>query len=53
LTGPVPLGAVSSFDPSVVTADDTVGARETATVGIKQIYSPMVPTCLGRTPGSY
>jgi beta-glucosidase len=39
---PVPLGAASSFDPSVVTADDTVGARETATVGIKQIYSPMV-----------
>jgi beta-glucosidase len=39
---PVPLGAASSFDPSVVTADDTVAARETATVGIKQIYSPMV-----------
>ena len=39
---PIPLGAASSFDPSVVTADDTVAARETATVGIKQIYSPMV-----------
>jgi len=39
---PVPLGAASSFDPGVVAADDTVGARETATVGIKQIYSPMV-----------
>ncbi len=39
---PIPLGAASSFDPSVATADDTVGARETATVGIKQIYSPMV-----------
>jgi beta-glucosidase len=39
---PVPLGEASSFDPSVVTADDTIGARETATVGIKQIYSPMV-----------
>ena len=26
----------------MVTADDTVAARETATVGIKQIYSPMV-----------
>jgi beta-glucosidase len=39
---PIPLGAASSFDPAVVTADDTVGARETATVGIKQIYSPMV-----------
>lgn len=39
---PIPLGAASSFDPSVVAADDTVGARESATVGIKQIYSPMV-----------
>src|SRR4051794_28023930 len=39
---PVPLGAASSFDPSVPTADDTVPARETATAGIKQIYSPMV-----------
>src|SRR6185437_6798474 len=39
---PVPLGAASSFDPSVATADDTVAARETATVGLKQIYSPMV-----------
>jgi beta-glucosidase len=39
---PVPLGEASSFDPSVVTADDTIGARESATVGIKQIYSPMV-----------
>ena len=35
-------GAASSFDPSVATADDTIGARESATVGIKQIYSPMV-----------
>jgi beta-glucosidase len=39
---PVPLGAASSFDPSVATADDTIAARETATVGVKQIYSPMV-----------
>ena len=39
---PIPLGAASSFDPSVATADDTIGARESATVGIKQIYSPMV-----------
>jgi beta-glucosidase len=39
---PIPLGAASSFDPSVVAADDAVGARESATVGIKQIYSPMV-----------
>ena len=39
---PIPLGQASSFDPAVATADDTIGARETATVGIKQIYSPMV-----------
>ena len=39
---PIPLGAASSFDPSVATADDTIAARETATAGIKQIYSPMV-----------
>ncbi len=39
---PIPLGAASAFDPAVVTADDTIGARESATVGIKQIYSPMV-----------
>jgi beta-glucosidase len=39
---PIPLGQASSFDPAVPTADDTIGARETATVGIKQIYSPMV-----------
>ena len=39
---PIPLGAASSFDPAVATADDTIGARESATVGIKQIYSPMV-----------
>ena len=35
---PVPLGAASAFDPSVAQADATVGARETATVGIKQVY---------------
>ena len=39
---PIPLGAASSFDPAVATADATIGARETATVGIKQVYSPMV-----------
>src|SRR3954451_25068179 len=39
---PIPLGAAAAFDPSTATADDTVAARETATVGIKQIYSPMV-----------
>jgi beta-glucosidase len=39
---PIPLGAASSFDPSVVAADGTIAARETATTGIKQIYGPMV-----------
>ncbi len=39
---PIPLGTASSFDPAVAAADHTIGARETATVGIKQIYSPMV-----------
>src|SRR4029079_925785 len=39
---PIPLGAASSFDPSVVRSDATIGARESATVGLKQIYSPMV-----------
>jgi beta-glucosidase len=39
---PIPLGAASSFDPSVATADATIGARESATVGLKQVYSPMV-----------
>ena len=39
---PVPLGAASSFDPDVARADARIGARESATVGIKQIYSPMV-----------
>ena len=39
---PIPLGAASSFDPSVATIANTIAARETATVGIKQIYSPMV-----------
>jgi beta-glucosidase len=41
-TFPIPLGEASSFDPDVATADDTIAARETAAVGIKQIYSPMV-----------
>ncbi len=39
---PVPLGAASSFDPEVAKADARIGARESTTVGIKQIYSPMV-----------
>ncbi len=39
---PVPLGAASSFDPQVAKTDASIGARESATVGIKQVYSPMV-----------
>ena len=39
---PVPLGAASSFDPAVAQADARIGARESAVVGLKQIYSPMV-----------
>ncbi len=39
---PVPLGAASSFDPNVARTDATIGARESATVGLKQVYSPMV-----------
>lgn len=41
-TFPVPLAEASSFDPSVATDDFTISARESAAVGIKQIYSPMV-----------
>jgi beta-glucosidase len=39
---PIPLGAGSSFDPEVVSDDHRIGARESAAVGLKQIYSPMV-----------
>jgi beta-glucosidase len=39
---PAPLGSASAFDPAVVRADGAVGARESATVGIKQVYGPMV-----------
>jgi beta-glucosidase len=39
---PIPLGAASSFDPDVARTDHTIGARESAAVGLKQIYSPMV-----------
>ena len=39
---PVPLGAASSFDPAVAKADATFGARESAAVGIKQVYSQML-----------
>ena len=39
---PIPLGAASSFDPSVAETDHRIGAFESAAVGLKQIYSPMV-----------
>jgi len=39
---PIPLGAASSFDPQVATDDATIGARESAAVGLKQAYAPMV-----------
>jgi beta-glucosidase len=39
---PIPLGAASSFDPNVVRTDHRIGAFESAAVGLKQIYSPMV-----------
>jgi beta-glucosidase len=39
---PIPLGVASSFDPAVAADDHRIGARESAAVGIKQIYSPMV-----------
>jgi beta-glucosidase len=39
---PIPLAAASSFDPDVAATDHAFGARESAAVGLKQIYSPMV-----------
>src|SRR6266550_2744857 len=39
---PIPLATASSFDPQVATDDDTIGARESAAVGLKQMYAPMV-----------
>jgi beta-glucosidase len=39
---PIPLGTASSFDPQVAADDHRIGARESAAVGLKQIYSPMV-----------
>src|SRR6476620_8553221 len=39
---PTPLAAASSFDPAVAYTDHKIGAFESAAVGIKQIYSPMV-----------
>jgi beta-glucosidase len=39
---PIPLAEASSFDPQVAAADFTIGARESAAVGLQHIYSPMV-----------
>src|ERR671931_135387 len=39
---PIPLGTASSFDPQAAADDDTIGARESAAVGLKQMYAPMV-----------
>jgi beta-glucosidase len=39
---PTPLATASSFDPDIAFKDHKIGAFESAAVGIKQIYSPMV-----------
>jgi beta-glucosidase len=39
---PIPLGAGASFDPRVASDDHRFGARESAAVGLKQTYAPMV-----------
>jgi beta-glucosidase len=39
---PIPLAAGSSFDPEIAKTDHRIGAFESAAVGLKQIYSPMV-----------
>ncbi|HET7855804.1 MAG TPA: beta-glucosidase BglX [Gaiellaceae bacterium] len=39
---PIPLGAGASFDPQVAYDDHLYGARESAAVGLKQTYAPMV-----------
>jgi beta-glucosidase len=39
---PIPLGEASSFDQQVAMDDATIGARESAAVGLKQAYAPMV-----------
>jgi beta-glucosidase len=41
-TFPVPLAEAASFDPAVASDDFRISARESAAVGIKQIYAPMV-----------
>ncbi len=39
---PIPLGTGASFDPNVASTDARFGARESAAVGLKQTYAPMV-----------
>jgi beta-glucosidase len=39
---PIPLGVGASFDPQVAVDDHTYGARESAAVGLKQTYAPMI-----------
>jgi beta-glucosidase len=39
---PIPLGVGASFDPQVAFDDHRFGARESAAVGLKQTYAPMV-----------
>jgi beta-glucosidase len=39
---PIPLGTGASFDPEVAFEDAKYGARESAAVGLKQTYAPMV-----------
>jgi beta-glucosidase len=39
---PIPLAAGASFDSHVAFDDHTYGARESAAVGLKQTYAPMV-----------
>src|SRR4051795_7319546 len=39
---PIPLATASSFDPTVAASDHAIGAAESASDGLKQIYSPMV-----------
>jgi beta-glucosidase len=39
---PIPLATASSFDPQAAMDDATIGARESAAVGLKQAYGPMV-----------
>ena len=41
-TFPIPLGTAASFDPDMAFADASYGARESAAVGLKQTYAPMV-----------